>query len=203
MNARSTASPDAAAEPLPGAGATPADAQIRALRPSKTRRKQAMHDLQDLGVALVEMSDDRLAALPLGEALHDAVLDYKRTRTHEGRRRQMQYVGKLMRGIDAGPIREAVAAAQLGRAHDALALHGAERWRAELLADDAALEAWQAAHPASDLQRLRSLVRAARKDAAAVPEERSGRAFRELFRFVREHEAPAAGGHDADGDRDD
>ena len=200
MNARSTALPDAAAEPVHSADATPADAQIRALRPSKTRRKQAMHDLQDLGVALVEMSDDRLAALPLGDALRDAVLDYRRTRSHEGRRRQMQYVGKLMRGIDAGPIREAVAEAQLGHAHDALALHDAERWRAELLAGDAALAAWQVAHPASDLQRLRSLVRAARKDAAAVPEQRSGRAFRELFRFVREHDAPTGNGNEDDDD---
>ena len=173
-------------------------------RPSKTRRKQAMHELQDLGVALVEMSNDRLEALPLGEPLLDAVLDYKRTRTHEGRRRQMQYVGKLMRGVDAEPIREAVAAAQLGQAHDALGLHRAERWRAELLAGDDVLAAWQKAHPSSDLQRLRSLVRAARKDAAAAPEQRSGRAFRELFRFVRELDAPAAGdARGGDGDSGD
>ena len=199
MNARSSALPDAAAEPAAGAGGEPSGT-VAMSRPSKTRRKQAMHELQDLGVALVEMSDDRLEALPLGEALLDAVRDYKRTRTHEGRRRQMQYVGKLMRGVDAEPIREAVAAAQLGQAHDALALHRAERWRAELLAGDDALAAWQAAHPSSDLQRLRSLVRAARKDAAAAPEQRSGRAFRELFRFVREHDAPAAGGARGDGD---
>ena len=158
-----------------------------------------MHELQDLGVALVEMSDDRLETLSLGEALLDAVRAYRRTRTHEGRRRQMQYVGKLMRG-DAAPIREAVAAAQLGQAHDALALHRAERWRDELLHADDALTAWQAAHPSSDPQRVRSLVRAARKDGAAVPEQRSGRAFRQLFRFIREHDAPATGGARGDDD---
>ena len=196
MNARSPALSDAAAQlSAPGDGEPSGAAGVS--RPSKTRRKQAMHELQDLGVALVEMSDDRLEALPLGEALLDAVRDYKRTRTHEGRRRQMQYVGKLMRGVDAEPIREAVAAAQLGRAYDALALHRAERWRAELLHGDDALTAWQTAHPSSDVQRLRSLVRAARKDAAAAPEQRSGRAFRELFRFIREHDAPA--GDDGDG----
>ena len=203
MNARSPALPDAAAAaPSAGVDGEPS-ASSGPSRPSKTRRKQAMHELQDLGVALVEMSDDHLQALPLGEALLDAVRDYKRTRTHEGRRRQMQYVGKLMRGIDAEPIREAVAAAQLGQAYDALALHRAERWRAELLHSDDTLTAWQAAHPSSDTQRLRSLVRAARKDAAAAPEQRSGRAFRELFRFVREHDAPAAGGARGDGDDGD
>ena len=206
MNPRSHASPDAPVDPVLGVDGLPAG-DMGTTRPSKTRRKQAMHELQDLGAALVEMPDDRLDALPLGEALLDAVRDCKRTRTHEGRRRQMQYVGKLMRGVDAGPIREAVAAAQLGRAHDALALHRAERWRAELLQGDDALAAWHAAHPSGDLQRLRSLVRAARKDAAAAPEQRSGRAFRELFRFIREHDAPAAGGAHSDdagtGDNDE
>ncbi len=106
-----------------------------------------MHDLQALGEALVALPDARIAALGLEERLVAAVEAYRRTRTHEGRRRQMQYVGKLMRLADAEPIREAVAAMQLGRAHDSLALHEAERWRAELLADDEALARWREAHP--------------------------------------------------------
>ncbi len=157
--------------------------------PSKTQRKKAMHELQALGEALVAMPDARIESLGVDERLLDAIRQLRRTRTHEGRRRQMQYVGKLMRGADAGPIREAVAQSQLGHAHDALALHEAERWRAELLADDDALERWRAVHESSDLQQLRSLVRAARKDAAAQPEQRSGRAFRELFRFIRQQQA--------------
>ncbi len=112
---------------------------------------------------------------------------YGRTRTHEGRRRQMQYIGKLMRGADPEPLREAVAAMQLGRARDSLALHQAEQWRAELIADDEALSRWVAEFPASDLQQLRSLVRAARKDAAIAAEQRSGRAYRDLFRYLRAH----------------
>ena len=71
--------------------------------------------------------------------------EYRRTRTHEGRRRQMQYIGKLMRGTDAEPIRQAVLDMQLGRAKDSLALHEAERWRAELIASDDALTALPAA----------------------------------------------------------
>ena len=156
-------------------------------RPSKTRLKKESHDLQDLGLAVVGLPDDRLAALEISETLLDAVREYKRTRSHEGRRRQMQYIGKLMRRTDAEPIREAVAAMQLGSAKDTLALHEGERWRAELIADDAALTRWMAEHPHSDAQQLRSLVRNARKDAALQPEQRSGRAFRELFQFVKQH----------------
>lgn len=173
------------------AAPTATDAEDDPRPPSKTRRKQAMHELQDLGEALAALPDARIEALGLDERLLSAIEQLRRTRTHEGRRRQVQYVGKLMRGADAEPIREAVAAMQLGRAHDALALHEAERWRAELLAGDDAVERWRAAHPQADLQQLRSLVRAARKDAAAAPEQRSGRAFRELFRFLRGHDGDA------------
>jgi len=155
-------------------------------RPSKTRLKQASHALQDLGEAAVALPDARLDALPIDESLRDAIRTYKKTRSHEGRRRQMQFIGKLMRRHDVEPLRQAVTDLQLGRAQDALALHEAERWRAELIRDDDATTRWIAAHPESDAQQLRSLVRAARKDAALTPEQRSGRAFRELFQFIRQ-----------------
>jgi ribosome-associated protein len=164
-----------------------AAALSEAERPSKTRRKKDSHDLQDLGEALVALPDNRLADLDIDEALRGAIDEYKRTRSHEGRRRQMQYIGKLMRRTDPEPLREAVAAMQLGRAKDSLALHEAERWRAELIASDDALTRWSAEHPEGDLQQLRSLIRAARKDAAAVPQQRSGRAYRELFKFIKQH----------------
>lgn len=157
-------------------------------RPSKTAQKKAMHELQALGEALMTLPDARIDAIGLPESLREAVRAAQRTKSFEGKRRQIQYLGKLMRKADAEPIREAVAAFQLGHAKDALALHEAERWRTELLADDAALTRWTRAHPASDLQQLRSLIRSARKDA--VPEApgaapRHGRAYRELFQFVR------------------
>ncbi len=154
-------------------------------RPSKTRRKQDSHALQDLGEAVIALPDDRLRDLALPEILLDAIVLHKRTKTFEGQRRQMQYIGKLMRRIDPAPIRQAVEQMQLGRARDSLALHQAEAWRAALLADDAALTRWTAEHPVSDLQQLRSLVRNARKDAAQTPEQRNGRAYRELFQFIK------------------
>ena len=165
---------------------------FEAERPSKTQLKKASHDLQSLGEALVELPDSRIDGLDLSETLRLAVREYRRTRSHEGRRRQMQYIGKLMRHTDAEPIREAVAAMKLGVARNALELHEAERWRAELIASDDALTRWMAEFPASDAQQLRSVVRSARKDAALLPEKRSGRAYRELFQLIKQCQATAA-----------
>ena len=165
-------------------------------RPSKTALKRQMHELQELGEALMTLPDARIDAIGLPESLREAVRAAQRTRSFEGRRRQIQYLGKLMRRAEAenaiAPIREAVAAFRLGHARDAHALHEAERWRAELIADDAALERWLASHPSTDVQALRSLIRNARKEAAAAPPAapgaavRQGRAYRELFQRLRE-----------------
>jgi ribosome-associated protein len=153
--------------------------------PSKTRLKQQSHDLQKLGMALADLSDTRLHGLELPERLFDALVQYRNTRTHEGRRRQLQYVGKLMREVDDAPLREAVAESKLGSARDTLLLHKAEAWRDALLADDDALTRWMTEHADCDAQRLRSLVRAARREAALPPEQRNPRTHRELFQFIR------------------
>jgi ribosome-associated protein len=154
--------------------------------PSKTQLKQKSHELQTLGVAVAGLSDQRLAATDMPEALRDAILLYRRTKTHEGRRRQMQYVGKLMRKADEDALREAVAAATLGSAKETLALHEAELWRAQLMADDEALARWLAAHPDTDTQHLRSLVRQARRDATGLPPEaRQPKSVRELFQYIK------------------
>jgi len=154
-------------------------------RPSKTQKKRESHVLQSLGEDLLTLPADRLAPLGLPEILLDAVKAAKKITAHEGRRRQMQYIGKLMRNVDAEPIREAVAAFKLGHAKDSLALHQSERWRERLLAEDGALQEFIEQHAGIDVQQLRSLVRAARKDAALEPEKRSGRAYRELFQFIK------------------
>lgn len=156
-------------------------------RPSKSALKRASHELQALGEQLLAMPDARLASIDMPERLRDALNDWKKTRSFEGKRRQLQYIGKVLRLVDAEPLREAVAVFQLGHARNALALHEAERWRAELVADEGdALTRWVQAFPGSDLQQLRALIRSARKDAAAAPEQRSGRGFRELFQFIKQ-----------------
>jgi ribosome-associated protein len=162
------------------------EARLLPDRPSKSALKRQMHDLQALGQELSELPESRVDKLELPEALRDALAEYRRTRSHEGRRRQLQFVGKLMRQADEASIREAVAAYKLGSAKETLALHEAERWREELLADDDAGTRWLSRFPETDAQQLRSLVRAARKDAKAeAPEQRRGRSYRELFQLVK------------------
>jgi ribosome-associated protein len=155
-------------------------------RPSKTQLKQQSQALQDLGVAVSELSAERLAAIDMPDRLREAIETFRKTRSHEGKRRQMQYVGKLMRSADEEALREAVSAATLGSAKETLMLHETERWRAELMADDDALTRWLQAHPDTDTQQLRSLVRQARRDAAGLaPEARQPKSFRELFLFIK------------------
>jgi ribosome-associated protein len=167
-------------------GGTEGDSAEEPQRPSKSQLKRESHSLQALGADLVELPDGRLAALDMPEPLRDAIHEYRRTRSHEGRRRQMQLIGKLMRQVDEEPLREAVASSKLGSARESLALHEAERWRAELIADDSAVKRWVDAHPDTDVQQLRSLVRAARRDAAGLAvEARQPKSVRELFQFIK------------------
>lgn len=155
-------------------------------RPSRSALKRASHEVQTLGEQLLGLPDSHLQDLTMPDRLREAIADCKKMKLGEGRRRQMQFIGKLMRDVDPEPLREAVAAFQLGHARNALALHQAERWRADLLAEErSGLDRWLAEHPDTDVQRLRTLIRNARKDAAAAPEQRSGRAFRELFQFIK------------------
>jgi ribosome-associated protein len=154
--------------------------------PSKTKLKQQSHDLQALGNAVSQLSAERFAAIEMPEILRDAITEFRRTRSFEGRRRQMQYVGKLMRHADEAALREAVASATMGSAKETLTLHETERWRAELIADDEALTTWLNEYPDTDTQQLRSLVRAARRDAKDLaPEARQPKSHRELFHFIK------------------
>jgi ribosome-associated protein len=154
-------------------------------RPSKTALKQEAHNLQALGDALAAMSADRLATLPMEDSLRSALEELRRTRSHEGLRRQRQYVGKLMRQQDIEPLAQAVAEAHLGSARQTLHLHRTEALRMELVAHDEALTRFLGEHPQCDAQRLRTLIRNARREAALPPEQRHGRAWRELFQFIK------------------
>jgi ribosome-associated protein len=149
---------------------------------SKTKQKQAMLELQVLGAALVELPESQLAALSLRADLHAAVLECKRIRSHEARRRQMQFIGRLMREVDAAPIRAALESLDNGSAQAAAYHRRLEAWRERLLADDGALTAFAAEHPGADLQVLRTLIRNSRRE---LKEGRSPRAYRELFRLIR------------------
>ena len=149
---------------------------------SKTRRKKDMHALQKLGEELVNLPPARLEKLDLPEALRDAVRDARRINAREGLRRQMQYIGRLMRDVEAGPIADQLAAWRGESDQERVRQHQLEGWREKLLASDEALTEWLAEHPGSDSQRLRTLIRNARQEAAQGKPPKSGR---ELFRLLR------------------
>jgi ribosome-associated protein len=153
---------------------------------SKTRRKREMLELQSLGAALVALPEGSLARMPLEPDLKQAVLDARRIRSHEAKRRQLQYIGRLMRGVDPAPIRAQLAALEGSSAQAAAGHRRLEALRERLLADDAALTAYAGEHPGAELQELRALIRNARKEQK---EGRPPRAYRELFRVLKAIEA--------------
>jgi len=164
--------------------------------PSKTQLKAEADEKQALGEALLTLRADLMARLDLPDKLRDAIADAKKITNFEGKRRQMQFIGKLMRPLDPEPIREAINEQLNGSADLTLALHLAEQWRDKLIADDAALGEWLQEHPGTDSQQLRALVRQARKDAK--PEkpgeaQRHGKAYREIFQLVRQAMAEGSG----------
>jgi len=152
-------------------------------KPSKTERKRVMHELQALGERLVGLNPDQLAAIALPEDLRDAVEQAQRITKHEARRRQMQYIGRLMRDVDPEPIRERLKAWDGVSTEETARLHRIERWREELIEDDGAFGALARTHPGIDIQRVRALVRNARGERSAG---RPPRAYRELFRTLRD-----------------
>ena len=156
--------------------------------PSKTQLKAEADEKQALGEALLTLRADLMARLDLPDKLLDAIASAKKITNFEGRRRQMQFIGKLMRPLDAEPIREAINEQLNGSAQLTLALHLAEQWRDKLALDDDALGAWLTEYPATDAQQLRALIRQARKDyKPEKPGEapRHGKSYREIFQLVK------------------
>ncbi len=152
------------------------------LRPSKSQRKREMEALQETGAQLVTLNAGQLAQIELPERLHDAIIEAQRIRDFEGRRRQIQYIGKLMRDVDPAPIRARLDQ-WLGAAHEhTAAQHLIERWRQRLLDEENALTLFASEFPGHDLQRLRALIASIKRDQAA---NRPLRNYRELFRAVR------------------
>jgi len=151
-----------------------------------------MHELQALGVALAALPESQLRGMSLDESLLQALLEAKRIKSHEAKRRHLQYIGRLMRDLDPAPLRAQLAAVE-GHSAQANARHRRlESWRERLLADDGALTAFAAEFPGADLQTVRNLIRNSRKEQK---EGKPPRAYRELFRVIKDIEAssPAQG----------
>ena len=150
---------------------------------SKTKRKQQMHDLQGIGESLVKLGNDRLGQLNLPEELEAAIKEAKRIRKHEALRRQMQYIGRLMRDVETGPITEKLDAWNGVSKAETAKMHLIERWRDRLLAEESAVAEFLDLYPQVDTQQLRTLIRNARKEQQ---ENRPPRSARMLYRTVRE-----------------
>ena len=165
---------------------------------SRTDLKRESDELQDLGKELLTLRADLLGRLALPDKLTEALREARRITNFEGKRRQMQFVGKLMRKLTPAlvqAVRDALTEQRSGSAKEKLALHQAEQWRDQLLAQDSTQAEWIAHYPGTDIQQLRALIRQARKDAPTENNTtvsqglapRKGRAYRELFALVREH----------------
>ena len=164
---------------------------------SRSDLKRESTELQKLGEALLGLRPDLMARLALPDKLLDALAEAARISNFEGKRRQMQFVGKLMRQLDSEQVslvRRALDEQYQGSASETHALHAAEHWRERMMTHDEAVAEWIRRYPDTDSQQLRSLVRQARKDAPPIDKAalsqglapRQGRAFRELFQLIRD-----------------
>lgn len=152
---------------------------------SKSQRKRDMTALQDLGAELEALPKDRLARVPMPEALADAILAARKITSHEGKRRQMQFVGKVMRGLDdddVAAIRAALEGFKGTSKAETAKLHLIERWRDLLLGDDAMLTKFLGEHPTVDVQAVRNIIRNARKEKELG---KPPKYYRELFQAIK------------------
>ncbi|EHK65752.1 ribosome biogenesis factor YjgA [Achromobacter arsenitoxydans] len=159
-------------------------------RPSKSQVKREMHALLDLGKQLIALSPDRLKQLPLEERLYEAIRMAQRTTGREGLRRQVHFVGKLMRDAPADDIRKQLDIWENGSREETAAMHRLEALRDRLLDDDDALTRLLNNNPQADVQQLRTLIRAARKEklsnaALLQGQEPQKKHYRALFQALK------------------
>ena len=161
-------------------------------RPSKSQLKRESTALQKLGETLVNAARDRVKRIPMPEDVQEAILFCQQITDHEGRRRQLQYVGKKMRTLTEAEIRVIQTAVDGWRGTsraEAAALHAIERLRERLLADDSVITELRARHPELDVQHLRTLVRNARKEQT---EKKPPKAYREIFQLLKSLQGDSA-----------
>lgn len=167
---------------------------------SKSEIKRQMTALQKLGEELIGLPKSKLDKLDLPENLRDAIDTAKRITAHGGLSRQKQYIGRLMRIIDAQPIAEQLEKWRNRHSDENAVFHQMERWRTRLIEDDAAITLFIADHPGVDVQQLRTLVRNARKEASQHQPPKSSRALFKLIRSIFEQEHPELATSDEDGE---
>jgi ribosome-associated protein len=172
-------------------------------RPSKSQLKRESTALQALGEELVSQSRDRVKRVPMPEDVRDVILECQKIKDHEGRRRQMQFVGKKMRLLEEheiAAIQKVLDSWKGASKAETAAMHALERRREKLLADDNALTDLKARHPEVDVQQFRTLIRNARKEQA---ENKPPKAYREIFQILKQLANPAATAPEQDDDSEE
>lgn len=155
-------------------------------RPSKSQLKREMTALQELGEELVAQPKDRVMRVPMPEDVREVILECQKIKDHEGRRRQMQFVGKKMRSLEedeVAAIQKVIDSWKGASKAETAAMHALERRREKLLADDKALTELKEQYPQVDVQQLRTLIRNARKEQA---ENKPPKAYREIFQVLKQ-----------------
>lgn len=157
-------------------------------KPSKGEQKREAEAAQALGAELVELSAAQLTELfnnaDLPEKLREAVTACRTIRAHGARRRQLQYIGKLMRGVEPEPIQSFLSQLQNNRQAASAQHHQLEHWRERLLIEgEAALDELVQAYPATDANAVRKMIASAKREAA---QNQPPRAARLLFKYLRE-----------------
>ena len=148
---------------------------------SKTRRKKEMHDRQAVGAALTKLSAEQLARIELPAELRDAILEAKRFTRHEALRRQLQYIGRIMRDLDVGPIAAQLSAMHAPTHRQTALFHVAERWRDDFIADPGTITRFAQEFPRANITGLGELAKAAAAERAA---EKPPKRYRELFHVI-------------------
>lgn len=151
---------------------------------SKSQLKREAHALTDLGEALVNMSAEQLTRIPLSEALQEAIQLARKITKHGGRKRQLQYIGKLLRNEDTTPIQESLEKIRIEHSRRDSAFHRLEQWRDRLLEEgDSALGELVEQFPAADRQHLRQLIRKANQE---FRQNKPPAAARQIFHYLRD-----------------
>ena len=158
------------------------DSDIEELGPSKTKRKQHMDYLQRLGMELVELSKQKLAKIELPEVLLEAIKLSQKITANGATRRQSQYIGKLMRNVDATYIENKLHELNSDTIKSTKLLHDCEMWRERLIKEDKELDAFVNTYNTSDIGQLRGLIRLCRKEQA----KGEIKTYRKLFKFIRD-----------------
>ena len=152
---------------------------------SRSQIKREIHQLQELGELLTQLPAAKLDSLNLPDELRNAIADYQRFTSRGAMKRQLQYIGKVMRSVDPEPIKQGLDLLKSKDSQQIAQFHRLEKWRDRLISEgDAALGKLVLEAPEIDRQHLRQMIRNAQKEAAQNKPPKNSRA---IFQYLKDH----------------